>query len=792
MTDHDRFRRLDRLFQEVCDLPEGEIEARLRELSPDDATLRSEVLELLGAEARARESSRLDPKVMESMLTDALDAGEHDPQAIAGYSIIRRLGAGGMGVVYEAEQESPRRSVALKVLRPGLSSPSMVRRFEFEADALARLRHPSISQIFEAGVADTPAGPRPYFAMELVRGRPLDRWASGRSVREQLRMMGTICDAVQHAHAQGVMHRDLKPSNILITDEGLPKVLDFGIARAIDADHPNETLATSTGELVGTLPYMSPEQISGEYGSVDIRSDVYALGVVLFQVLTGRLPIDLSGVHLLDAAARIRDAEPTRLSSISPKLRGDIETIVRTALAKEPTRRYQTAAALADDIRRYLEGQTIAARPASAMYQLSKLARRHKLATGAIAAISTTVIVAVAAVSIALGIAVQQKQLAERKTRTAQAVTAFFNDDVLAAADPWSDADPNLTVVDALENAVAGLDGRFDDDPETEAAVRLAAGRILMNLGRHESSERQLRRASGLFAAATGDRSVETAEAQATLGLLLGENGQYEESRSLLERSTAVLEDTIGFTHSTTQDHLNSLVLTLMDLGDFDAARAIIDRQLPLAETRGTIDEDNAITILGNTGALTYKTGDIEGSVPYYEAMVERSTAHYGPDYIETLAGVSSLALIFQRIDRLDESRSLHARSIAGHTRALGAEHPYTLTIRNNYALFLSGTGSYDDALELFREILDIRLATLGEQHSDTMVSMMTTAQVLGRMRRFEEAEALGLRGMELLQSVLGPDHHYTRIGRSMMARIYSDWNRPEQAAAWIDQDGDG
>src|ERR1043165_3724018 len=307
---------------------------------------------------------------------------------VAHYRVERVLGEGGMGVVYLARQERPDRAGALKLIRPGYAGEKMLRRFEHEAEVLGRLLHPGIAQIYEAGTADLGAGPQPFFAMELVRGVPLTRFAEQKELgtRERLELMARVCDAVQHAHQKGVIHRDLKPGNILVPADGQPKVLDCGVARATDSDIQSTTVQTGIGQLIGTVPYMSPEQVGGDPAELDTRSDVYALGVVLFELLSGRLPYSLEAKMIHAGARVIREEDPTRLSSIDRSLRGDVETIVGHALEKDKTRRYQAASALAADIRRYLSDETIAARPASTWYQLRKFSRRNRALVGGVGA----------------------------------------------------------------------------------------------------------------------------------------------------------------------------------------------------------------------------------------------------------------------------------------------------------------------------------------------------------------------------------------------------------------------
>jgi hypothetical protein len=288
-----------------------------------------------------------------------------------------------MGAVYEAEQDNPRRTVALKVLRAGLTSDFLLKRFAREAQILGRLHHPGIAQIYEAGLAEDG---RPFFAMEFLRGLPPDEYARLRclTIPARLELLARVCDAVQHAHDQGVIHRDLKPANILVDEAGQPRVLDFGVARATDADLQVTTARTQAGQLLGTLGYMSPEQVTGDPDALDRRSDVYALGVILFQLLANQQPYHLEQLPLPEAARVIREQEPSRLGSINAACRGDVETIVAKALEKDPARRYQSAGELAADLRRHLNHEPIRARPPSALYQLRKFARRHKALVAAL------------------------------------------------------------------------------------------------------------------------------------------------------------------------------------------------------------------------------------------------------------------------------------------------------------------------------------------------------------------------------------------------------------------------
>jgi WD40 repeat protein/predicted Ser/Thr protein kinase len=375
---------VEALFHQVADLEPEQLGAFLDERCGSDSELRAAVVELLHFDAKAKCA----PDFLSSpanLVRAALPLGaEAVPASLGRYRILRLQGQGGMGSVYEAEQDNPRRTVALKVIRPGVLSPELLSRFSHEAQILARLQHPGIAQVYEAGMSEDG---RPFFAMEFIRGMPLDEHARSRGLDAEARLdlLAKVCDAVQHAHDKGVIHRDLKPGNILVDASGQPKVLDFGVAHVTAADLVTSSSRTHTGQLLGTLTYMSPEQVAGRPTGLDGRSDVYTLGVILFELLAHRLPYQLEQLPVHEVARVIQQEEPSRLGSVDTRYRGDVEIIVAKTLEKDKTRRYASAGDLASDIRRHLRGDVILARPASALYQLRKFARRHKaLVAGAL------------------------------------------------------------------------------------------------------------------------------------------------------------------------------------------------------------------------------------------------------------------------------------------------------------------------------------------------------------------------------------------------------------------------
>ncbi len=467
------------------------------------------------------------------------------PERLGEYRILGVLGEGGMGKVYLAEQSNPKRTVALKVIRPGWATPSLLRRFEHETEALARLQHPGIAQIYGSGVHEEHGDRVPFFAMECVRGLSLTRYAEakGLDTAERLRLFARVCDAVQHAHAKGVIHRDLKPGNIVVPEDGQPRVLDFGVARVTDADIQTATLCTVQGELVGTVPYMSPEQIAGDAAALDTRSDVYSLGVVLYELLTAKLPHDVRQTSIAQAARMIGEQEPARLSSVNRVYRGDIETIVGKALEKERDRRYQSAAELAADIRRFLQNEPIAAQPPSTAYQMRKFARRNKPVVLGVAAVVVMLLVGVVATGLQAVSATRENARVQREAADA-AVSMRILADALEAVSPE----------DSLGREPLGLDHPEAFGPLNNLAVLLKAG------GKYAE-------ANALFAELIENAGAVLPEDHYFLGVIrsnAGEcctlAGEYARAEPLLVEAERILSGSLGDEHPRTVKAVERLV----------------------------------------------------------------------------------------------------------------------------------------------------------------------------------------------------------------------------------------
>jgi tetratricopeptide (TPR) repeat protein/predicted Ser/Thr protein kinase len=769
------------------------------------------------------------------------------PNHIGQYRILDVLGEGGMGVVYRAEQESPRRTVALKVIKAGAESPGLLKRFEHEGQVLGWLQHPGIAQIFEAGTADTGQGIQPFFAMEFVRGQSLIRYAAGQEsgLSQRLELMAKVCDAVHHAHQKGVIHRDLKPGNILVDDSGQPKVLDFGVARVTNADIRTTTLQTDVGQLVGTIAYMSPEQVAGDPRQLDTRADVYALGVILYELLAGRVPFDVSRQTIPQAARMIAEEEPTSLSSINRVFRGDIETIVARALEKDKDRRYQSAAALATDIRRYLSDEPISARPASAIYQLRKFTRRNRALVGGVLATLVVLLLGIAGTSYGLMQAMarrrdaesernralaaeraaeERREEAERQAAIAQAVVDFLNEDLLAAADPRNTPNREITIKEVLDTASAEVEGRFEDEPLVEAAIRMTLGITYKQLGEYAAAELHLERAldlrqetlgeddrdtlrtvgvlgpvyemHGLYEKAEpllvrtleasrrvlGEEDLDTVDCMVDLGGLYLAQGRFGEAEPLLTGALEISRRELGPEHPKTLRYTNDLALLYGKSGRYADAEPLLVQILEVR--RRVLDEGHPslVSAINNLGALYRHQGRFTEAEPLFVEALEIAQRVLGADHPTTLRYLNNLALIYDEQGRFDEAEPLYVRGLEASTRVLGADHPTTLLLRHNLGGLCRHQKRYDEAEPLLVETLRGYRRLVGDEHPRTLAAMNMLALSYRDQGRYDEAGRLFAEALEIGRRALGDEHPSMLTAMHNLALSYCDQERYDEA----------
>lgn len=779
---------IERCFNELCDLPLEARDARLLELLPTDPAMRSEVLELLRADDKASRGEGVSATEIKKQFDEAVTSGvaraHDDPTSIGDYRILGRLGAGGMGVVYEAEQPSPRRRVALKVLRPGLFTPELIRRFQFEAEALGRLRHPAIAQIYEAGVTHDPENARPFFAMELVQGAMLIDWLVDRSTAERLAMVADICDAVQHAHARGVIHRDLKPGNIMVSDEGQPKVLDFGVARALDADPAAGGLTehTQAGQLIGTLPYMSPEQVSGDPRETDIRCDVYALGVLLFESLTGHTPHELDGAGLLESADIIRGTDATRLARVDTRFRGDLDVIAAKALERDRDRRYQTAAELGDDIRRYLSGQTITARPASAVYLLSRVAKRHLPVTVASGIALATLVAAVVVISIALNDSIAQRIEADRRAGIAEAVTSFLNNDLLAAVSPDA-LGYDATIREALDLAAERIPERFEAEPVTGAAIRNNIANVYHALGDFAAAAAFATESRDLFLAELGESHELTRFAQQDIGSIKRDMGQFEESRAALRTALAMRERTVGPRAPETLENLVMLAEIERDgFGRYADAEKLLDEFE--ARSEGVLNPDDRIAVYADMtrGGLALAARDYERAAAAYTRVAKARRTIFGPTHSATLTAEANLAVALEGLGRYDEVEPIYLRVLEIEERTGGKDSPDRLPTAHNLAFLYHSMGRFDEAESLLVDTLERCRRVFGPVHPGTLTCVQSLSALYRDTDRLDDAVSLLQDSYTTATTELGEASPPALEIGPKLAVMYTELGRPADA----------
>ncbi len=698
MVSPEQHRRVSDILERVRNLAPEQREAFLVEHCSDDAIVRQEVESLLNYETSTRdgiveaaEEGRGFDMLAAEVASDAPD--EPLPDCIGGYRVVGLLGAGGMGRVYEAEQDTPRRRVAIKIIQLTRSSSQMLGRFKREAEILGHLRHPGIAHIYEASI-DTSMQEQPFIVMELIAGLPIDRYVAtnGIGTRGCLELIARICDAVSYAHRQGVLHRDLKPHNILVEGTGQPKILDFGVARVTDADVQTMTLQTDVGQLVGTIPYMSPEQVFGDPAQIDERSDVYALGVVLYELLTGSLPYDVSKRPVMEAARIIREEMPTRISATHRSLRGDVETILGKALEKDPKRRYQSAADLATDIRRFLDDEPIAARPPSTLYQLRKFSRRNK---GFVIGLTA----AVCALLVGTGLAVDFALREQAARGAAEEVTAFLAD-MLSKANPRLQS-KDVTVRQVLDEAAGDIEAQFKDRPLVEARLRLTIGQTYSALGEYATAEPHVRRAVNLLIQEHGEEDLATLDAEIELARVEYFLGNMTEAARRLE---ALLEH---WRH---------------EMGRGDARLAVL---------------------IGDYAYYLMAQGKYDEAEPLFEEAWALHVERDGLVGHEAIMLRSNIATLYSRTDRFDEAEAAYLEVIDRSKRSKGVEHPDTVLFMANLALVFLNTEKYDEAIPLFEETYDVQSRVIGPDHPMAIMTLINWSLALSRMGQTAKAETL-------------------------------------------------
>lgn len=774
------FDRAAEVFEELLALDPEQRAPELEGRTDLTQEVRELVREMLSGEASP--ALGLDQPISLGNLPGALEVPadgrrneSQDLEGIASFEILDILGQGGMGIVYRARQANPEREVALKVLRPTFATTDLSRRFRREAQVLGWLDHPGIARVFEAGTAETALGEQAYIAMERIEGLRLDEWVKREqpTIEARLHLLAGLAEAVHHAHQKGVVHRDLKPANILVTADHRPKVLDFGIARLIQDDGEDHTGRTRTGALLGTLPYMSPEQVQGGVESIDVRTDIYALGVIAYELLSGTRPLDVQGRSLPEAARIIVEDEPTQLGDIDRRLRGDIEVVIAKALAKEVDRRYSDARELAVELGRILDHEPVQARSPSRIYFARKFARRHR---GFCVGLTLTFLMLSTATLAATLQYFEQSELLERKGDEAEVTREAiqFFEELIEGANPY--AENELTVRDVARLAGVRVRGKFEGRPGLRSRLQLMLGKTHRNLRLFEESESLLVEALELCRVANGEDSLEYGVLLAQVGVVTRLRSGGAASLPQLERAVDHLRNFEG-AHVKLAVALSCLGNAYMDLADFEEAAAAQQEALELLEGRVVALHPELLSIRGNVVHRLLLEGNREEAerraVELLGTLPEKAPARVS--LLRTLANLQRL------LGRYGEAEANARRAVELHVEHYGESSATHATNRLMLASVLLSAGRKSEAVQ------EARLAYEALPHSDHSLPrarlnvLQNVAYVLGWAGEDDEAEMLLLEALDGYEE-LGDQGPNMLEARHNLAQLYSRLGRLDDA----------
>jgi eukaryotic-like serine/threonine-protein kinase len=744
------------------------------------------------------------------------DAGQSEAR-IGRYKLLELLGEGGMGLVYLAQQEHPiRRQVAIKVIKPGMDSARVIARFEAERQALALLDHPNIAHIYDAGT--TEAG-QPYFVMEQVKGLPITEHCDHYklTIEQRLRLFQQVCQAVHHAHQKGIIHRDIKPSNILVSiyeDQSVPNIIDFGVAKALTQALTEHTLYTEQGQLFGTPEYMSPEQADMAIQDIDTRSDIYSLGVLLYELLTGVLPFDSHTlrqgggdnmrklvletdpktpstrlVELGKEAVTIAQNRRMEIQTLARHLRKELEWIPLKAIRKERVERYQSASELAHDIENYLKGAALTAGPPSTVYRLKKFVRRNRALVMGIAAV---LIVSIVCTLVSTGFAFK----ATRQAGITQAISDFFIHDLLGAAGPLGGTEPEVTVKSFLDAASENLAVRFAGKPLIEAFMRQHIGYTHQKLGNLDAAELNLKRAIDLRRKeGLGFNDFQTLRSMMALSWVYMSDFMIYAKVESLSKAESLLDKTVaGMRRVKGEDDWNFLEATsrlawiYYFQGRLDEAEKLQVAAIELVQRELGPDHEYAPNHMEGLAAVYYKQGHSEKALKLCREALDISRHHSGGGPGETANISRTLADWCTESGLYDEAEDLYIEAWEIRREEHSDEHRATLEIIGKLGALYCKMKRYDEAEPLLNQEFETNRRLFGEEDWGTLASMIRVAELYRDREQFNDAEQLLLEAQKIVSPEFRNDQKVTGKSINDLIKLYEAWGRPDKAEEWQDK----
>ncbi|MFH1278489.1 MAG: serine/threonine-protein kinase [Candidatus Eisenbacteria bacterium] len=794
--DTERHQRITDLFHRAAGLPETEREAFLRKECGGDESLVSEVLRLIAHDPGS--ASPLPLGATPGLVGSMIDK----------YRLLEVLGAGGMGEVYLAEQTAPiRRKVALKIIKLGMDTKEVIARFESERQALAMMDHLNIAKIHDAGATEQG---RPYFVMEHVKGVPITQFCDTNrlSTRERLELFGEVCQAIHHAHQKGIIHRDIKPSNILVSLQNgnpIPKVIDFGVAKATSPIRTGCTVFTAQGQLVGTPEYMSPEQADLTELHVDTTSDVYSLGVLLYELLIGALPFESGALRaagydeirriiredeppkpssrlsaLGDRAVDVANGRKTSVSALARRVRGELDWIIMRAMEKDRSRRYQSASELALDIERYLRDEPVVAGPPRTTYRLMKLIRRHKRAVGSLVAIIT-------ALAIGLGVSTtmffRAESARERAVSEALKVARIntFLQEMLGSVNP-AEKGQDVTVRETLDEAARHVEMELADQPEIQAAVRSTIGITYAALGLYDSADSHLVAALATRRSVLGDEHLDVATGLYNLASLRQMQGEYAEAERLFQDAIAMRKKLHKGEHGDIAAGLLGLGSVYSSEGRYSEAEPLLRETLAMQRRLFGEEHSSVAEGLNDLATLLQLQGKYAEAEPLFQQALAMRTKLLGEKHPQVAGTLNDLATLLQEEGKYAEAETLFREALSIRKELFGEEHPEISVSLSNLALVLRLRGKYAEAEPFYREALAMQRKLHGEEHPNMAANLHNLATLLKIQGRYAEAEPLSREAVAMVKKSYGEEHPHTATCLATLAGLLAFRDKDAEA----------